>query len=226
MKKTLIILCAMLFCMNKGFAQWKFSVVAGPQIANFGGKDKKDWGETLSDPEVVFRYHVGIMADRLLSEKINLSMGLMFTSKGAKYTGGQYDPNSQFFTGTYTKKLSYLDVPILVNYNFSERWSLGIGPQVSFLMSAKVKNDETAQKVYGVPETEDVKDYYSTLDLGLNAGGTYKINDKISLQLFYQLGLLKIGRDQVDNSTSGTTEETFDIKNRVLRLSFAYTFKQ
>lgn len=93
-------------------------------------------------------------------------------------------------------------------------------------MSAKIKNDETAQKVYGIPETEDVKDYYSTVDLGLNAGGTYKINDKFSLQLFYQLGLLKIGRDQVYDLSGGTAEETFDIKNRVLRLSLAYTFKQ
>lgn len=226
MKKTLIILCAMLFCMSKGFAQWKFSAVAGPQIANYGGSDKKDWGETLSDPELVFRYHIGAMADRLLSEKVNLSMGLMFSSKGAKYTGGQYDPNSQFFTGTYTKKLSYLDIPILVNYNFSEKWSLGVGPQVSLLMSAKVKNDETAQKVYGVPETEDVKDSYSTVDLGLNAGGTYRINEKFSIQLFYQLGLLKIGRDQGYDINGGTTEETYDIKNRVLRLSLAYTFKQ
>ena len=226
MKKSLIFLCAMLFCMSKGFAQWKFIAVVGPQIANFGGSDKKDWGGTGSDPELVFRFHAGVTADRLFSEKVSISTGLMFSSKGAKYSGGQYDPNSQFFTGTYTKKLSYLDVPILLNYNFSEKWSLGVGPQISFLMSAKIKNDETAQKVYGIPETEDVKDYYSTVDLGLNAGGTYKINDKFSLQLFYQLGLLKIGRDQVYDLSGGTTEETFDIKNRVLRLSLAYTFKQ
>lgn len=44
MKKSLIFLCAMLFCMSKGFAQWKFIAVVGPQIANFGGSDKKDWG--------------------------------------------------------------------------------------------------------------------------------------------------------------------------------------
>jgi hypothetical protein len=225
MKKIIIILCATLFCMSKGFAQWKFSAVAGPQIANFGGSDKKDWGGTLSDPELVFRFHGGIMADRLLSEKVNLSMGLMFSSKGAEYSGGQYDPNSQFYTGSYTKRLSYLDIPILVSYNLSEKWSVGFGPQVSFLMSAKVKNDGTAQKVYGLPETEDVKDNYSTLDIGLNVGGAYKINDKFALQLFYQYGLSKIGRDQTDTSTGGT-EETYDIKNRVLRLSFVYTFKQ
>lgn len=121
MKKSLIFLCAMLFCMSKGFAQWKFIAVVGPQIANFGGSDKKDWGRTGSDPELVFRFHAGVTADRLFSEKVSISTGLMFSSKGAKYSGGQYDPNSQFFTGTYTKKLSYLDVPILLNYNFSEK---------------------------------------------------------------------------------------------------------
>ncbi len=218
-------MCALISFFNEGLAQWKFSAIAGSQLANFGGKDKKDWGGTLSDPELVFRYHGGIMADRFFSEKVYLSVGLLFSSKGAKYSGGAYDVTSQFYTYSYTKKLSYLDIPIIVNYNFSEKWSLGLGPQISFLLGAKVKNDKNAQKNYGLPETEDAKDSYSKLDIGLNVGPTYKINEKMRLMLLYQYGLIKIGKDQVYNN-GGFDDTKAAIFNRVLLLSLIYTFKE
>jgi len=225
--KTLFVILFVVFCnVNSGNAQWKFRAIAGPQLANFGGSDKKEWGGTLSNPELVFRFHAGLLADRNLTETLSFSTGLMLSSKGAKYDGGQYDPSAQFYTYSYIKKISYLDIPMILNYALSKKWSIGLGPQVSILMSAKVKNDENSQKIYGLPETEDVKDYYSALDVGLNAGITYALNERLALQLFYQHGLTKIGQDQVDTGTGGTTEETASVMNRVARLSVLYSFNK
>ena len=35
------------------------------------------------------------------------------------------------------RKLNYIDIPVLVKYHISKRWSISAGPQVSFLVSAE-----------------------------------------------------------------------------------------
>lgn len=218
MKWRMIILFTLIAGLTRSQAQWKITLMAGPHLANFGGSEKKDWGGTLSDPEMVFRFHGGITADRALSEKISISSGLIFSSKGADYSGGQYDASSQFFTYSYVTKLSYLDLPVILTYALSKKWLVGFGPQVSFLLNAKVKNDDATQRIWGLPETEDVKDYYNSLDAGLNIGTTYYLTETIGLQLFYQAGLTKIGQEK-------GTEQTFAVTNQMMRLSLCYTLK-
>ena len=215
MKKVMIVLFVSALGLTKGFAQWKINIIAGPQMTNFGGSDKKDWGGTLSDPDLVFRFHGGIMVDKTFSEKISLSTGLVFSSKGADYSGGQYDASSQFFTYSYVTRLSYLDLPVIFNYSLTSKWSIGLGPQLSFLLNAKVKNDDVTQRVFGLPETQDVKDYYNNLDVGLNSGATYRLNEVMALHLYYQAGLAKIGQEQ-------GTEKKVAVTNQVLRLSIGY----
>jgi Outer membrane protein beta-barrel domain len=227
MKKPIILMCFLISFLNEGIAQWKFSVIAGPQLANFGGKDKKEWGGVDSDPEMVVRFHAGLLAERRHSEKMSFLTGLMFSSKGTKYSTEVTDFNSnQMVTVSYKKMLSYLDLPLLLRYHKSEKWSFLFGPQFSFLMAAKIKNNDNAQRLYELPETEDVKDYYTKFDMGLNVGTIYTINERMALMLLYQYGLLKIGIDQVYNNNGGYDEQKAAIMNRVLSLSFIYTFKQ
>jgi hypothetical protein len=225
MKKLIILMCALITFTNEGIGQWKFSAIAGPQLATFGGKDKKDWGGTNNDPEMVFRFHLGLLAERRHSEKLAFLTGLLFSSKGTKYSGDYFDGN-QNVSVSYTKLLSYLDLPLLLRYHKSEKWSFLFGPQLSFLLAAKVKNDENSQKQFGIPETEDVKDYYTKVDVGLNLGAAYNINERIALMLIYQYGLLKIGIDEVYNNNGSLEEQKYAIYNRILMLSLIYTFKE
>ena len=94
-----------------------------------------------------------------------------------------------------------------------------------FLLAAKVKNNDNAQQLFELPATEDVKDYYTKLDVGLNLGATYTINERMALMLLFQYGLLKIGLDEAYNNGS-YEEQKYAIMNRVLLLSFIYTFKE
>jgi hypothetical protein len=227
MKKLLIIMCALFLFGKEGTAQWKFSAIVGPDMATFSGSEKKDWGGTGQDPKWVFRFHGGILADYLLNEKGAVTFGLMYALKGTKYSGEAYDFNSNANVAvSYTKQLAYLNIPILYNYRASEKFSFVFGPQVSFLMSAKVKNDENSQKLYEVPETEDVKDYYSKLDIGLNVGPTINLTEKLALQLLFQQGLLKIGKDQIYNNNGMLEDHTYAIMNRVVRFSIIYVITE
>jgi hypothetical protein len=225
MKRNIMIMCALILFFNEGNAQWKFSAIAGPQLATFGGKDKKDWGGTDSNPEMVLRLHAGLLAERRHSEKLAFLSGLLFSTKGTRYSGDYFDGN-QNVSVSYTKLLSYLELPLLLRYHQSEKWSLLFGPQLSFLLDAKIKNDENAQRLFEVPETEDAKDYYAKFDVGLNLGAAYTINERIALMLIYQYGLLKIGVDEVYNNNGGFEEQKYAVYNRVLLLSLIYTFKE
>jgi Outer membrane protein beta-barrel domain len=224
MKKNIVLMFALITFFNEGIAQWKFSAIAGPQIATFGGKDKKDWGGLDSDPEMVARFHAGLLAERRHSDKLAFLTGLLFSSKGTRYTGDYFD-GSQNVSIRYTKLLSYLDLPLLLRYYKSEKWSFIFGPQLSFLLAAKVKNDDNAQRLFELPATEDVKDYYTKLDVGLNLGAAYTINERMALMLLFQYGLLKIGIDEAYNN-GNLEEQKYAIMNRVLLLSFIYTFKE
>jgi hypothetical protein len=228
MKKIIIIMCALITFFHEGYAQWKFSAIAGPQLVNFGGSDKKDWGGLDSNPVPVVRFHAGFLAERRQSEKMSFITGLLYSSKGAKYATDlpDFSANNQMVNVAYAKVLSYLDLPILLRYHQSEKWSFLFGPQMSFLLAAKVKNNDNAQRLYEVPATEDVKDYYAKFDIGLNLGAAYNINERIALMLIYQYGLLKIGIDEVYNNNGGLEEQKYAIMNRVLLLSFIYTFKE
>ena len=97
---------------------------------------------------------------------------------------------------------------------------------MSFLLAAKIKNNDNAQRLYELPDTEDAKDYYTKFDVGLNVGAAYNINERIAIMLIYQYGLLKIGIDEVYNNNGGLEEEKYAIMNRVLLLSLIYTFKE
>ncbi|HEY6437506.1 MAG TPA: outer membrane beta-barrel protein, partial [Ignavibacteriaceae bacterium] len=213
MKKIILLMCALIAFIYEGNAQWKFSAIAGPQLATFGGKDKKEWGGTNNDPELVVRFHGGLLAERRHSEKMAFITGLLYSSKGTKYSG-----EFQNVTVSYTKLLSYLDLPLLLRYYKSEKWSFLFGPQFSFLLAAKIKNDENAQQLFELPETEDAKDYYTKLDVGLNLGAAYTINERMALMLLFQYGLLKIGIDEVYDNNGNFEEEKFAIMNRVLML--------
>ncbi|MBK8290035.1 MAG: PorT family protein [Flammeovirgaceae bacterium] len=231
MKKLFVLLGLTLSVLTTVNAQWNFSLVAGPSLANFSGADKKDWGGTDTDPKMVVRFQLGLIGERIVAEKWFVGGGLQFSTKGALYEGttDYYDINTsllQTISVKYNKVLSYIDVPIYAKYVASQKLFLIIGIQPSILVSAKIKNDENAQKAFSLPEKEDAKDYYGIFDFGLLLGPQYEINEKMSLRLLYKPGLLKIAKDEVYSSGGNTEEEYYKVMNSVLDFSFIYRLNQ
>jgi len=223
MKKFILLMCALMTFYFEGHAQWELSAIAGPQLATFGGKDKKYWGGTESDPEMVARFHAGLLAERRQSEHLAFLAGLLFSSKGTRYSGEITDfATNQQVEIAYAKMLSYLDLPLLLRYYHSEKWSFLFGPQISYLISAKVKNNDNAQRLYELPAKEDVKDYYTKFDAGLNLGVAYNINERMALMLLFQYGILKIGIDEVYNNNGSFEKQKAAVMNRLLLLSLIY----
>jgi len=231
MKKVIILLLILFTSVGYLFAQWKFSAIAGPSVTTFYGSDKKDWGGVGENPKIVFRFHIGLLAEHPINDKLSATGGIRLATKGAAYSGEAeyYDPQTQEFemiSVKFSKALSYIDIPIYLTYITSPKWNLIAGIQPGILVSAKVKNDENAQKAYDLPEKEDVKDYYSTFDLAILLGPQYQLNEKIALRILFKPGILKIAKGEAYDMNGGMEETKYKVMNTGFDFSFIYTFKQ
>jgi hypothetical protein len=224
--------CCMLMAALCAQAQWKIEIVAGPSFTTFSGKEKKVWGETDNNPKLVLRGSLGFQAERLLSEKFMAGGGISFALKGTAYEGDVTYYNSTTFTFEetnvkYTKILSYIDVPLYVKYLASDKLKVLIGLQPSFMLSAKIKNDDNARKAFPtLPKTEDAKDYYTPLDLAVLAGPQYQVSDRLAVQLLIVPGLLKVAQRESYDFNGGTEEKKFKVNNTSLSFTIVYLIHQ
>ncbi len=85
------------------------------------------------------------------------------------------DPESKFV-------FNYIDVPVLVQYRFAERFSVAAGPQISFLTSGKQETSGSLTNGETIVITNDIKSYMK------------KTNFSIPIQLAYSLASARGGK--------------------------------
>jgi hypothetical protein len=122
-------------------------------------------------------------------------------------------------------KLSYVEVPVNFIYKpllGTGNLLLGFGPYVGFGIDGKVKNTAGAET-----DIEFDKDYTSAnegtqfkkIDAGANLLAGYEFNNKVSLQLNAQLGLMDI-----DKENPFKTNDQTRWRNTGFGLSLGYRF--
>ena len=231
MKKSALVI--FLMCTTfAAFSQITIGVRGGLNYANFTGSEVKEWGFANVDPTGQIKFHLGGYVDYILTDQISLQGGLFYSAKGPKYDGTieVYDFNSgesMMAPIIFKKRLGYIDVPILVHFHLTESISVFAGPQISFLISAKVKNDASAEvlEMLGVDEIEDVKDDYRGIDLGLPIGVAYNLGNGFNIQLNYDIGLIKIAKGYDYDGGNGN-DRYFNVKNGVVKLSIGYVLRE
>ncbi len=124
---------------------------------------------------------------------------LLYSSVGAKsdVEGGYFDIITD-----------YLTIPFLAKYYVADGFSPQAGPQVGFLLSAKIKGE-------GEGEDEDFKDEMESIDFGLGFGAAYKLESGLFFDARCGLGLSNIWIE--------TGDET--VKNNVIQVSIGYMFQ-
>ena len=142
----------------------KFGVKGGLNIATLGGD--------AEDAKSLVGFHVGGFAEIKLSDKFAIQPELLYSTQGAKFEGTDGDAD-------YDDKLDYLNIPVMAKYYVAEGFSLEAGPQIGFLLSAK-------------EDGEDVKDFYKSIDFGVNFGAGYDFTENLSAGVRYNLGLSNI----------------------------------
>lgn len=108
------------------------------------------------------------------------------------------------------RKLSYIDIPILLKYKLSPRFSVSAGPQISFLTGAKDVYKSTPLEEALLTTELDIKDALTSVDLGAAIDLTYilvePVNGKgVNLFIRFTQGFIDIVKDNSGKRLTNTT---------------------
>ena len=135
-----------------------FGVKGGFTASNFRGDDKKNY----ANEGIYNTFHAGVYAQYGFSDKFSIQPELLYSRQGFEGNNG----TKTGVQGAYTTRLDYIQVPVLLVYNFLDNVSVHVGPQVSLL--TKVKENGQERKI---ANDDNAYPYaYHSLDYGLAAG--------------------------------------------------------
>ena len=124
---------------------------------------------------------------------MNFEPGLSYANRSVGYESeesgyevpGDGGGGSYSYTYGQKKNLNYLELPLFVSGSILKGLELYGGPQVAFLLGAKVVNESNGETT----STEKGTDGLNKVDLGLSAGARYQIpNTFFSVSLGYYQG--------------------------------------
>ncbi|HEX7845370.1 MAG TPA: porin family protein [Chitinophagaceae bacterium] len=185
MKK--ILLAIAIFFSATSFAQnFQLGAKAGANVSNFTGGDFDDVKK-----KAVVGFHGGLYL-RFSFANFSIQPEAMISTQGAKI--------DSLNGKTYDWKVTYVTIPVMVQYRFPGGIFIEGGPQVGFKISDEIK-DET------------IGDFAKNLDLSLAAGLGYRGKKGLGIGGRYTVGLSKVGDFQ---PSSGIDP---DFKNGVLQFS-------
>lgn len=117
-------------------------------------------------------FHIGVYGESFISESFSIQPELMYSQQGYEIK----DAN-----GTFTQKLNYINLPLMLKAYPSKNFFLEAGPQIGLAISHKEEYDG----LFSSSQEYDPNNF----DWGMNFGAGFKTNSGISLGVRYHLGL-------------------------------------
>lgn len=195
MKKTLILL--LLLIANFSFSQNSFGVFAGINYSYF-----TDGFATQIGGEEAVGLQIGALYEIHLNDKIAFRPKVIFSQQGDR-TKTEIRNFESIELTQIDYKLNYLNFPL--DFKFWDKIYVLAGPQIGFLMSQK-------------PEGVFLGKVKSSVDLGLNLGTGFKINN-----VFVEFGIYQ-GLGTVLNYQYQATGKIVDVRNGLAKFTLGYKF--
>lgn len=195
--KFLIVLVAAMWITGIASAQHGNSPAGNVNIGIKGGLNLYDvHHDVKTENDLKVGFHFGMLGHIHINEFWAIQPEIVFSTQGSKYK----------IDDKVTKyNLSYINVPVLLQYMFDNGFRLEAGPQVGFLIIAKAKNDQN---------TIDFKDDLKLIDFALSLGASYIFPPTgFGVDARYNFGLSNINK-------TGTVHST----NRGVQLGVFYIF--
>ena len=215
MKKLLLTAAVAVFGLTSINAQEiTFGAKAGVNFSTIGGDETGDYESKTG-------FHIGAVAEIMISDKFSFQPELMYSSQGAKSSySGTFTllGDTIYETEELKYKLDYINIPLMAKYYVAEGFSIEAGPQIGFLVSAKDEFEFTETEngvTQSGSEEEDIEDT-SSIDFGVNFGLGYKLESGLNFGARYNLGL--------SNINDGKGSDVFKQQNNVFQLSVGYMF--
>jgi len=187
MKKITLTMIFALFIVLSVSAQDKlgFGIKAGINSA----MEWSDAGTTGSR----FGFHGGFFFEAAISSGLDIQPELVYSMQGAS-------------DNSVTDRFDYVNLPVILKIyvNKSRSFSIDVGPQIGYMISAKIASGGTTTNIY------DHSDL-NKLDVAICLGASYKINRNFYASLRFNYSATKI-MDGLDN------------RNGVGQLGLSYKF--
>ncbi|WP_411768583.1 porin family protein [Winogradskyella sp. A3E31] len=118
-------------------------------------------------------FHIGLYGESFLNENISIQPEIQYSQQGYKVESGN---------STFTQKLNYINLPIMLKGYLSSNFFLEAGPQIGLAISHKEEFEGSLFE--GESEFDP-----NSFDFGVNFGGGFKTVSGVSLGARYHLGL-------------------------------------
>jgi hypothetical protein len=174
------------------FGQVNFGYKAGLNVSNISNSSHNEFTSNLN-------FNTGASAKFKLDKNYFINIECLLSLKGF---------NSLLIPdGTTATTLSYLTLPVLFEYAAPSKFYFQLGPELNYLIAAKMKNNIV---------DKSVADSYKKIDITLAGGLGYNISKKIGLETRYIFGLSQLN----ENPDIFGSEY-----NRNLQINIIYWFK-
>ena len=181
MKRSIAILTVCIILFSSARAQISFGAKAGVAVTSLPG-DNNNYMKT--------GYYGGVTGELPVGEKFGIAAELVYSMQGNKQRilFAEWAPNGSY-NATGKKEnmnLSYVNLPLLVKYQFIKNIFIETGLQPGLLVSARVKTSQGSG---------DIKDNYKSFDLSWPIGIGFKLENGLGANLRYNLGLTNLSRE-------------------------------
>lgn len=119
-------------------------------------------------------FHAGFYSESFISETAALQIELIYSQQGYELKDNG---------GTFTQKLDYINLPLLLKIYPTENFFLEVGPQAGFAIGHKEEFDSNFNLFNTSNEFEP-----QSFDWGVNFGAGFKTNSGVSFGARYHLG--------------------------------------
>ncbi|NQT25448.1 PorT family protein [candidate division KSB1 bacterium] len=212
MKRMVLILTIMALILS-------FSNVSMAQITEKGVKVGLNLasatGDDVKDAKSKTGFAVGGYVLYPLNESVTMQIEALYAQKGVKMEGEEtitYYGYTMTYDYKSTINLTYIEIPVLFRYDIQSSGNMKpyiiAGPYIALTMGAKVKwesGDESG--------SDDIKDDIKGMDYGVILGAGVKVNEKISIDARYSMGLTSVDDSEHDAG---------DMKNKVISVTAGY----
>ena len=189
--KLLALIVLSIFSMTTIHAQIKFGGRVGLNIS----KQEFKQDSLTVEPKSKFGLDLALVSEFPLGELVSISPELHWLQKGYKIEdiGGPIE--------NLTATLNYLELPILVKFNFGETTKFFVmgGPSVGYFLSGTTKDED------GNKDNIDLEEYHR-VDVGAHLGAGFGIGP-IIVDVRYILGFTNLARDipntEIHNTSFG-----------------------
>ena len=178
-----------------------FGAKGGVNLSTIGGDD-------FEDPKSRTSFYLGAFVEIPITERFSVQPEVLYSGQG-------YDIQSNDDADDVEFQLDYINVPVMAKIYIVEGLYAEAGPQIGFNVKSEIDRD---------PDDFDSGDFdlnddaFNTVDFGVGLGAGYKLNNGLSLNARYTLGL----SDVFNSDELGGFD--IDARNRVFAIGAAFAF--